>query len=157
MWFWRCVGRAFGHFLLGSRNFMVTALGSCVKCYIGNTCIHPYKFKLTMATSSYLRWSEDKYAKIIHQNLKICIDFECQIIKVAYKLNITIKAWEHHTSISYSLFMPIGGKPRVNLHTWWRVVSKNDLRCLVVMVGSLKSMTKRNPHHFIKACWRDIM
>ena len=30
-WFWRCVGTAFGHFLLGSHNFMVTALGSCVK------------------------------------------------------------------------------------------------------------------------------
>jgi hypothetical protein len=31
IWFWRCVGTAFGHFLLGSHNFMVTALGSCVK------------------------------------------------------------------------------------------------------------------------------
>ena len=30
-WFWRCVGTAFGHFLLGSHNVMVTALGSCVK------------------------------------------------------------------------------------------------------------------------------
>src|ERR1700689_4479049 len=30
-WFWRCLGTAFGHFLLGSHNFMVTALGSCVK------------------------------------------------------------------------------------------------------------------------------
>jgi hypothetical protein len=31
-WFWRCVGTAFGHFLLGSHNFMVVmALGSCVK------------------------------------------------------------------------------------------------------------------------------
>ena len=30
-WFWRCVGTAFGHFLLSSHNFMVTALGSCVK------------------------------------------------------------------------------------------------------------------------------
>ena len=33
-WFWRCVGTAFGHFLLVSRNFMVTAhvwSGSCVK------------------------------------------------------------------------------------------------------------------------------
>ena len=29
--FWRCVGMAFGHFLFGSHNFMVTALGSCVK------------------------------------------------------------------------------------------------------------------------------
>ena len=28
---WRCVGTAFGHFLLGSHNLMVTALGSCVK------------------------------------------------------------------------------------------------------------------------------
>jgi hypothetical protein len=26
-----CVGTAFGHFLLGSHNFMVTVLGSCVK------------------------------------------------------------------------------------------------------------------------------
>ena len=30
-WFWRCVGMAFGHFLLGSHDFMVMALGSCVK------------------------------------------------------------------------------------------------------------------------------
>ena len=30
-WFWRHVGTAFGHFLLGSYNFMVMALGSCVK------------------------------------------------------------------------------------------------------------------------------
>ena len=36
-WFWRCDGTAFGHFLSGSHNFMVFALGSCVKsedqCY----------------------------------------------------------------------------------------------------------------------------
>ena len=30
-WFGRCVGATFGHFLLGSHNFMVTMLGSCVK------------------------------------------------------------------------------------------------------------------------------
>ena len=30
-WFWRCVETAFGHYLLGSQNFMVTALSSCVK------------------------------------------------------------------------------------------------------------------------------
>ena len=30
-WFSRCVGTTFGHFLLGSHNFMVRALGSCVK------------------------------------------------------------------------------------------------------------------------------
>jgi hypothetical protein len=30
-WFWRCPGTAFGHFPLGPHNFMVTALGSCVK------------------------------------------------------------------------------------------------------------------------------
>ena len=30
-WFRRCVGTAFGHFLLGSHNYMVMALGSCVK------------------------------------------------------------------------------------------------------------------------------
>ena len=29
--FWRCLGTAFGRFLWGSHNFMVTALGSCVK------------------------------------------------------------------------------------------------------------------------------
>ena len=29
--FWRCLGTAFGNFLLGSHNFVVTALGSCVK------------------------------------------------------------------------------------------------------------------------------
>jgi hypothetical protein len=30
-WCWRCVGTAFGHFLLGSHNSMVTALSACVK------------------------------------------------------------------------------------------------------------------------------
>ena len=30
-WFWQCLGTDFGHFLLGSYNFTVTALGSCVK------------------------------------------------------------------------------------------------------------------------------
>ena len=30
-WLWRCVGMAFGDFLLGSHNFMIMALGSCVK------------------------------------------------------------------------------------------------------------------------------
>ena len=30
-WFWRCLGTAFGHFLLGAHNFMVTALGTSVK------------------------------------------------------------------------------------------------------------------------------
>jgi hypothetical protein len=30
-WFWRYVGTAFGHFLLGSHSYMVTTLGSCVK------------------------------------------------------------------------------------------------------------------------------
>jgi hypothetical protein len=29
--FTECLGMAFGHFLVGSHNFMVTALGSCVK------------------------------------------------------------------------------------------------------------------------------
>jgi hypothetical protein len=30
-WFWRCLGMVFRHFLLGSHNFMVAALGLCVK------------------------------------------------------------------------------------------------------------------------------
>ena len=30
-WFWKCLGTTCGHFFLGSHNFMVTALGSCVK------------------------------------------------------------------------------------------------------------------------------
>jgi hypothetical protein len=29
-WLWRCLGTAFGHFLLGSHDFMVMALGLCV-------------------------------------------------------------------------------------------------------------------------------
>ena len=35
-WFWRCVGTAFGDFLLGSHNFMVMALSSCVKWPLGS-------------------------------------------------------------------------------------------------------------------------
>jgi hypothetical protein len=34
------VGTAIGHFLLGSHNFMVTALGSCVKCPLIQTLKH---------------------------------------------------------------------------------------------------------------------
>ena len=38
-WFWRCLGMAIGHFVLGSHNFIVTALGSCVKWPIGVQCM----------------------------------------------------------------------------------------------------------------------
>ena len=34
---------AFGHFLLGSHNFMVTALGSCVKWPLYNKLTIPFK------------------------------------------------------------------------------------------------------------------
>jgi hypothetical protein len=43
---WRCLGIAFGHFLLGSHNFMVTALGSCAKWPLGQICFMKHKFKL---------------------------------------------------------------------------------------------------------------
>ena len=36
-WCWRCVGTAFEYFLLGSHNFKVMALGSCVKWPWGPT------------------------------------------------------------------------------------------------------------------------
>jgi hypothetical protein len=32
-WFWRYLGTAFGDFLLGSHNFMITVVGSCVKWF----------------------------------------------------------------------------------------------------------------------------
>ena len=35
---WRCVGTALGHFLLGSHNFTVTALGSCVEVALIYIC-----------------------------------------------------------------------------------------------------------------------
>jgi hypothetical protein len=47
-WFWKCVGTAFGHFLLGSNNFMVTALGSCVKWPLDSEWIWVYKEELTI-------------------------------------------------------------------------------------------------------------
>ena len=36
-WFWKRVGTAFGHFLLGSHNVTVTAPGSCVKVALINS------------------------------------------------------------------------------------------------------------------------
>jgi hypothetical protein len=41
-WFWRCVGMAFGLFFSGSHNFMVTALGLCVKWPLGMVHTHAY-------------------------------------------------------------------------------------------------------------------
>ena len=41
---WRYVGTAFGHVLLGSHNFMVTALGSCVKLRL-RRCIPSEEFR----------------------------------------------------------------------------------------------------------------
>ena len=59
-WFWRCVGTAFGHFLLGSQNFRVTALGSCVKWPLvawGNTQL-TYHIRVVPASDS---WHLRKY------------------------------------------------------------------------------------------------
>ena len=39
MWFWECLGTIFGTFLLGSHNFMITALGLCVKWPLGNSTL----------------------------------------------------------------------------------------------------------------------
>ena len=62
-WFWRCVGMAFGHFLLGSHNFMVKALGSCVKwplayylCIFSDTRKSMSSLRLQ---SRYATWSGD--------------------------------------------------------------------------------------------------
>jgi hypothetical protein len=46
-WCWRCVGTAFGRFLLGSHNFMVTALGSCVKWPLGLLSINKAHLELS--------------------------------------------------------------------------------------------------------------
>jgi hypothetical protein len=43
-WFWRCVGMTFGHFLLGSHNFMVTALNSCGKWPLILTFMEPLDY-----------------------------------------------------------------------------------------------------------------
>ena len=47
-WFWRCLGTVFGHFLLGSHNFMVTALGSCVKWPLVSSCSNSYMLNFLM-------------------------------------------------------------------------------------------------------------
>jgi hypothetical protein len=41
-WFLRCLGTTFGHFLLASHNFDVTALGSCVKWPLDWSICHPW-------------------------------------------------------------------------------------------------------------------
>ena len=56
--FWRCLGTAFGHFLLGSHNFMVMALGSCVKWPL--ICLWWYRsqsfFWLLQILSTFIFW-----------------------------------------------------------------------------------------------------
>ena len=47
-WFWRCLGTAFGHFLLGSPNFMVMAHGSWLVCEVALNIV----FSVTHSMSS---------------------------------------------------------------------------------------------------------
>jgi hypothetical protein len=60
-WFWRCVGMAFGRFLLGPHNFMVVTLGSCVKwplvwveisCGLDFSVAHIYSIVLALVNIS---------------------------------------------------------------------------------------------------------
>ena len=68
-WFWRCLGTSFGYFPLGSHNFMVTALGTCVKwpwvaCQGGKPAVdHLVHLSIifdsvsaTTSLASWLRW-----------------------------------------------------------------------------------------------------
>ena len=48
-WFWRCLGMTFGHFLLGSHNFMVTAFGMCVKWPLAHQGNRIVQFKLFLS------------------------------------------------------------------------------------------------------------
>jgi hypothetical protein len=56
-WFWRCVGTAFGHFLLGSHNVMVAALGSCVKKWPLTdwwcVCVGEHTWQVVRASNKY--------------------------------------------------------------------------------------------------------
>ena len=50
-----CLGAAFGHFFLGSHNFMVTTLGSCVKWpYL--TTLHGLEHEANKVHLSELKW-----------------------------------------------------------------------------------------------------
>ena len=52
-WFWRCVGTALRHFVLGSHNAMVTALGLCVKWPEHKTHRRPWHSKRSQLFNSF--------------------------------------------------------------------------------------------------------
>ena len=55
-WCWRCLETAFGHFLLGSQNFMVTALGSCVLCVGISLCLKTSNKRGHAGSSELAKW-----------------------------------------------------------------------------------------------------
>ena len=46
---------------------------------------------------------------------------------------------------------PSNAKGPFYTRDWWPREKKNDLQFIVVMVGGVKTMTKRNPCHILKA------
>jgi hypothetical protein len=66
-WFWRCRGTAFGHFLLGSHNFMVTTLGSCVKWLLGLWLGYHLPF-LIRSSKQFFQAVVQHSCKLVQQN-----------------------------------------------------------------------------------------
>ena len=68
-WFRRCVGMAFRQFLLGSHNFMVTTLGSCVKWPLVSSSILCWPVEVGVCVKSSI------YIYIIYLFIIIILNF----------------------------------------------------------------------------------
>jgi hypothetical protein len=88
-WFWRHLGKAFENFILGSHNFMVSALGSCLgywlMCEVALSHCSPMN-----RTTSHLVTDErvefEKELVEIHQDLRKRTDYFRGISRITFKL-----------------------------------------------------------------------
>ena len=159
-WFWRCLGTAFGHFLLGSHNFMVTALGSGVKW--------PF---LMLDLSVMMLWA---VAMIVPSHIYMLVG--PTISRLAWwgpcKLSSGPTWW---CGCSWTMHRAIGGRLPTS-YTWWCLTKcgqktpynmankgrlfihvtkgceeKKNLGFLVDPVGGPMTMTRRNTHQSFKS------
>ena len=100
--FWRCVGMAFRHFLLDFDNFMVAALGSCVKWSSGSL-LH-----IDHEPRPFIFWGSLNIIQRLYQNCKtMALKFSATWIMLSdcaifYLLLEIIGSWgPHHGNIGF--------------------------------------------------------
>ena len=131
-WIWRCVGIGFGHFLLGSQNFMVTALGSCMKWPLGNLLNPNYQSESIQVITKVSTWldlvSLGAYTTCNkQQRYKFWYHRNCINCSTSGKAGLTTFSIANKTNLRSNCWRRIERQEQMKLKDWSPLIATSSL------------------------------